>query len=181
MINIQETDTEKRVRRSRGRIRVPPMLTALVQAGFLSVDTRVFSECAACPACGGPVFGYDSKGRKFATIREGDTVHDIMVTVRRFQCRQCGKISPARAPFYPGTRIGSPVVDLCVVLSSTMTPGRAAAFMESLGIQVDRGTVRNLASQDVGEIATTEIFGFTLPRSLLSLSMVAFRDLQEGG
>lgn len=178
---MKELNQQSRVRRSPRRIRVPPMLTALVQAGFLSVDTRVFSQCAACPACGGPVFGYDSKERKFATIREGDTVHDIMVTVRRFRCRQCGKISPARAPFYPDTRLGSPVVDLCVVLSRSMTPGRAAAFMESLGILVDRGTVRNLASRDVGEIATTEIFGFTLPRSLLSLSMVAFRDLQEGG
>jgi len=174
---ITEYDQQAGMRRSPRRLRVPPMLPALVQTGFFSVDKKEFSQCAACPACGGPVSGYDSKERKFATIRDGETSHDIMVTVRRFQCRQCGKISPARAPFYPDTRLGSPVVDLCVVLSRTMTPGRAAAFMRSLGIVVDRGTVRNLASRDFAEIPTTELFGFVLPCSVLSLSMVAVRDL----
>ena len=175
---MQELNQQTGVRRSsRRRLRVPPMLPALVQTGFLSVEGRTFAECAACPVCGGPVSGYDSKERKFATIREGDAAHEIIVTVRRFRCRLCGRVSPARAPFYPGTRLGSPVVDLCVVLSQTMTPGKAATFMESLGIVVDRGTVRNLSSRDIGMIPTTELFGFELPRSVLSLSMVAFRDL----
>jgi hypothetical protein len=68
------------------------------------------------------------------------------------------------------------VVDLCVVLSRTMTPGRTVTVMKSLGIVVDRGTVRYLSYRDLPEIATTEIFGFVLPRSVISLSMLAFRN-----
>jgi hypothetical protein len=73
--------------------------------------------------------------------------------------------------------MGSPVVDLCVVLGRTMTPGRSALFLQSLGLVVDRGTVRDLSARTFPEIATTEIFGQVLPRSIISLSMVAFRNL----
>jgi hypothetical protein len=69
------------------------------------------------------------------------------------------------------------VVDLCVVLSRTRTPGKTVALLRALGIVVDRGTVRNLSSRDFGDIAVTEMFGFELPRSVISLSMIAFRDL----
>ena len=69
---MQELNQQTGMRRSsRRRLRVPPMLPALVQTGFLAVEGRAFAECAACPVCGGPVSGYDSKERKFATIREG--------------------------------------------------------------------------------------------------------------
>jgi hypothetical protein len=152
------------------------MLQALVQTAFLSVDGKEFSELPECPACGGQVGGYDWKGRKFATVADEGKARVIMVKVRRFRCRKCGRISPARAPFYPDTRLGSPVVDLCLVLSRTMTPGRTVMVMKSLGIVVDRGTVRDLSSRDFPEVATTEIFGFVLPRSVLSLSMIAFRN-----
>jgi hypothetical protein len=64
-----------------------------------------------------------------------------------------------------------------MVLSRTMTPGRTVAFMRTLGIIVDRGTVRDLSARDLPEIATAEIFGVLLPRSIISLSMVAFRNL----
>jgi hypothetical protein len=153
------------------------MLQALVQTAVLSVEGREFAELAACPSCGGTVGGYDWKDRKFATVIDDEGPRPIMVRVRRFRCRDCGRVSPARAPFYPDTRLGSPVVDLSVVLSRTMTPGRTVAFMKLLGIVVDRGTVRDLSCRDFPEIATTEIFGVVLPRSVISLSMVAFRNL----
>jgi hypothetical protein len=152
------------------------MLQALIQTAFLSVEGKEFSELPACPSCGGPVGGYDWKDRKFATIIEEGEARTIMVRVRRFRCRNCGRVSPAMAPFYEDTRLGSPVIDLCVVLSRTMTPGRTVMFMKSLGIAVDRGTVRNLSCRTFPEIVTTEIFGFILPRSVISLSMVAFRN-----
>jgi hypothetical protein len=152
------------------------MLQALVQTAFLSVEGKEFSELPACPSCGGQVGGYDWKDRKFATIIDEGEIRTIMVRVRRLRCRNCSRVSPAKAPFYQDTRIGSPVVDLCLVLSRTMTPGRTVMFMKSLGIVVDRGTVRELAGRDFPEIATTEIFGFVLPRSVISLSMVAFRN-----
>jgi hypothetical protein len=159
-------------------VKVPPMLQALVQSGFSAVEGKEFSGLEACPVCGGEVSGYDRKERKFVTlIEDGGQEKDIRVTVRRFSCKACGVISPARAPFYPDTRVGSPVADLCVVLSRTRTPGRTVALLRALGIAVDRGTVRNLASRDFGDIPLTEMFGFVLPRSVISLSMVAFRDL----
>jgi hypothetical protein len=158
-------------------VRVPPMLQTLVQAGFSAAEGREFSTRDACPLCGGDITGYDRKRRKFVTLLEGGSERDIYVYVRRFQCLRCGAVVPARAPFYPGTRIGSPVVDLCVVLSGSLTPGRTAAFLDALGIAIDRGTVRNLKERDFGEIQTTEMFGTVLPQSVVSLSLVAFRTL----
>lgn len=158
-------------------VKVPPMLQALIQTAVVSVDGKAFAELPACPACGGAVAGYDWKDRKFATVRTEGEDRTVMVKVRRYQCRECGKISPARAPFYPDTRMGSPIIDLCIVLAKTMTPGRSAQFLQSLGLVVDRGTVRDLSARTFPEIATTEIFGMVLPRSIISLSMVAFRNL----
>ena len=158
-------------------VKVPPMLQTLVQAGFSAVEGREFSTLDSCPHCGGAVTGYDRKKRKFVTLLESGSERDIHVYIRRFQCLSCGAVIPARAPFYPGTRIGSPVVDLCVVLSRSLTPGRTAAFLRALGIAIDRGTVRNLKERDFGEVQTTEMFGTVLPRSVVSLSLVAFRTL----
>ena len=157
-------------------IKIPPMLQALVQTGFSAVDGREFSVLDACPGCGGEVTGYDRKRRKFATVLDEGRKKEIMVHVRRFRCRQCGAISPAKAPFYPDTRIGSPLVDLCIILSRSLSPGRTAAALQAFGILVDRGTVRNLIGKNFGEIPTTEMFGFLLPRSVVSLSLVAFRN-----
>lgn len=153
------------------------MLQALVVSGFLAVEGREFAFLERCPACGGEVAGYDWKQRKFATILDNGKEKEIQVRVRRYRCRSCGEISPAAAPFYPDTRLGSPVVDLCVVLSRTKTPGKTVAFLQALGIVVDRGTVRNLAAREFPEIPVTEMFGTVLPRSVISLSMVAFRDI----
>ncbi len=160
----------------RRQVLVPPMLQALILSGFLAVEGKEFSFLEKCPACGGEVSGYDQKQRKFATILDEGHEKEIHVTVRRFRCRACGTISPAKAPFYPDTRIGSPVVDLSVVASRTRTPGKTVAFLRALGIVLDRGTVRNLAVRDFGDIPITEMFGIVLPRSVISLSMVAFRD-----
>jgi hypothetical protein len=158
------------------QVKVPPMLPALIQSGFLAVEGKEFSALESCPVCGGSVVGYDRKERNFVTLAEEGQEKDIHVFVRRFRCKACGTVSPAKAPFYPDTRVGSPVVDLCVVLSRTRTPGQTVALLRALGIVVDRGTVRNLSSRDFGDIAVTEMFGLILPRSVISLSMVAFRD-----
>ena len=158
-------------------VKVPPMLQTLIQTGFVATDGREFSVLDACPDCGGEVTGYDRKKRKFATVLDEGKERDIQVYVRRFKCKRCGQIVSARAPFYPGTRVGSPVADLCIVLSRSMTPGRTVAFLRTLGIVVDRGTVRNLQGKDFGEIPTTDMYGIVLPRSVVSLSLVAFRNL----
>lgn len=157
------------------RLRIPPMLAALVQTGFAAVDGMEFSRLDACPECGGDLSGYDTKERKFATLATENGNKEIMVKVKRYRCRQCGAVSPARSPFYPDTRLGSPVVDLCIVLSQAMPCNRACSVMREIGIVIDRGTVLNYAQRTFGPIATTEMFGLKIPRSLISLSIIGTR------
>jgi len=40
---------------------------------------------------------------------------------------------------------------------------------------VDRGTVRNYASRDFGEIPVTSFYGISIPRSLMTLSLMGIR------
>jgi hypothetical protein len=100
--------------------------------------------------------------------------------VKRFACRECGIVCFAEEPFYPATRAGSPIVDLCVTLSATMPFSRAAVYLEHLGILIDRGTVRNYARSAYPGIPTTDLFGIRLPLSIVSLSELATR-FGEGG
>ncbi len=113
--------------------RIPPMLSTIVQTGIVAVDDVTFGELAACPFCGGPVSGYDTKKKVFAIIREGDEERTIRVSVKRFFCRACDRIINADEPFYPGTRIGSPVIDLCLSLATTMPVNRTAAWLDAMG------------------------------------------------
>ena len=82
----------------------------------------------------------------------------------------------ADEPFYPNTRIGSPLVDLCRTLGATMPFNRAAAHLLHLGIVIDRGTVRNYMKRSFPEIPTTDLFGIRLPPSIISLSELAARS-----
>ncbi len=162
------------------KIIVPPMLATLVQTGILAAGGHVFSQPpACCPGCGGPIRGYDSRVRRFAVVSDENGRSVVDVTVRRFRCAGCGSIVQAVAPFYPDTRLGAPIVDLCRTLSLEMPVNRAARVIEALGIIVDRGTVRNYAALDFGPVPTTPIFGLTLPSSLLSLSLLALRSGQR--
>ena len=157
------------------RITIPPMLSDLVLTGIAALDGTEFDRRKSCPECGGPLSGYDWKSRTFATIEEGKGTRNIVVRVKRFSCGRCGNICSADAPFYPDTRVGAPVVDLCRVLGREMPFSRAAAYLAAIGIVIDRGSCRNYANRDSGEISTTEIFGRRIPSSVLSLSLLAGR------
>jgi hypothetical protein len=87
-------------------------------------------------------------------------------------------ISFADEPFYPGTRHGSPVVDLCRTLSMTIPFHRTRALMAQMGIVIDRGTVRNYAHGSFPEIPTSDLFGIRIPLSVISLSSLT---AGEGG
>ena len=100
----------------------------------------------------------------------------VHVFVKRFTCRECHAICFADEPFYPDTRIGSPLVDLCRTLGATMPFNRAAAHLLHLGIVIDRGTVRNYMNRSFPEIPTTDLFGIRLPPSIISLSELAARS-----
>jgi hypothetical protein len=151
------------------------MVNDIVQTALAACDGIEFSDRAACPSCGGAVRGYDTRIKQFAVILEDERKRVIHVRVRRFTCKTCGQLCSADEPFYPDTRIGSPIVDLCITLAATMPFHRAAAYLENLGIEIDRGTVRNYIRRAFPEIPTTDIFGIRLPLSIISLSELAAR------
>jgi hypothetical protein len=157
------------------QLRIPPLLIDIVQSSLLACEGIVFDNRDACPACGGKLSGYDTKKKQFAVMLEGDNLHAVHVFVKRFSCRQCHAVCFADEPFYPDTRIGSPLVDLCITLAATMPFNRAAAYLENLGIGIDRGTVRNYARCAFPKIPTTDLFGIRLPLSIVSLSELAAR------
>jgi hypothetical protein len=156
--------------------RIPSLIVDVIQNALLSCDGVIFDTREACPVCGGKLSGYDTKKKQFAVMLEGDDRHPVHVLVKRFSCRQCNAVCFADEPFYPDTRIGSPVVDLCRTLTGGISLYRATAFIRHLGIMVERGTVRNYAQGSYPEIPTTELYGLRLPLSVISLSELTARS-----
>ena len=153
--------------------RIPPMLSTIVQAGLMAVDGFTFGERATCPFCGGPLSGYDIRKKVFAVIRENDRERTLRVTVKRFSCRACGRIVNADEPFYPGTRIGSPVIDLCLTLATMMPVNRTAAWLDAMDILVDRTSCRQYVRTLARPVPATVLFGVSIPLSVISLSTLA--------
>ncbi|OPY35538.1 MAG: hypothetical protein A4E35_02363 [Methanoregula sp. PtaU1.Bin051] len=152
------------------RLRIPPIFGDLVLTTFSACDGLVFDRPRSCPACGGPATGYDRKNRHFAVLAEPDASTVINVVVKRFRCMVCGKVFSAEAPFYPNTRIGSPIVDLCKTFGQIMPSSRVSANLAFLGITVDRWTVRNYVLNNRHRtVTTTELYGIEFPLSLVSL------------
>ncbi len=151
------------------------MLGSIVQAGLASVDGAAFTELGACPACGGPVSGYDTKKKIFALVHDESGRRTIAVTVRRFYCRACNRIVNADEPFYPGTRIGSPVIDLCLTLAETMPANRTAAYLDAMGVLLDRTSCRLYVRDQARPVMSSDLFGIRLPLSIVSLSTLASR------
>jgi uncharacterized Zn-finger protein len=156
------------------------MAAAIIQNAFTSLDGITFTGLDACPYCGGAVTGHDTKEKQFAVIADEAATRTIHVKVKRFRCHQCGKLCYADEPFYPDTRIGSPVIDLCVTLSETMPAGRAARVLEVMGVIVDRTSCLLYTKKHIGEIPTADVFGMRLPFSVLSLANLAAL-VPEGG
>jgi hypothetical protein len=161
--------------------RFPPMVIDIIQTAILACDGIEFSDLSACPICGGEVSGYDTRKKQFAVIRENENEHVIQVRVKRFYCKTCKRLSYADEPFYPDTRIGSPLIDLCKTFAATVPFSRTATYLSLMGIAIDRGSVRNYAKRDFGEIPTADMFGMRLPFSILSLSSLTAIDGEGGG
>jgi hypothetical protein len=154
-------------------LRIPPLLADIVQSSILAFDRIVFDRRDACPACGGLLTGYDTRTRQFAVmIREGKS-YSVKIFVKRFTCLECGILCSADEPFYPDTRSGSLVVDLCRTLAETMPFHRTSMYLAQMGIIVDRGTIRKYTRQTFPAIPTTALFGIRLPLSVVSLASLA--------
>jgi hypothetical protein len=161
--------------------RIPPMLADIVQATLVSCDGIVFDSCESCPVCGGELTGYDMKKKLFAVLMEEDRKKVIQVHVKRFRCRRCRQICLADQPFYPDTRIGSPVVDLCVTLGETMHFPRVSSSLAEMGIVVDRWTGRNYIRKNSHTIPAADMFGIRVPFSIFSLSTLAMGTRDGSG
>lgn len=157
------------------QLRIPPLLKDIVQSGLGACEGVIFDSIQACPACGGNLSGYDTKKKRFAVLQESGELRPVHVFVRRFTCRSCHAICFADEPFYPDTRIGSPVVDLCRTFGATMPFNRVASHLLHLGIVIDRGTVRNYMHRSFPDITTTNLFGMAIPLSILSFADLATR------
>jgi hypothetical protein len=149
------------------------MLSDLVQMTLTSCDGILFNQGGACPHCGGEMAGYDTKKKQFAIMMEDEQKRAVTVLVKRFLCKNCGQVSSADQPFYPDTRIGSPVVDLCITLGETMPYGRVSSSLAEMGVVVDRWSVRNYVQQNNRTIPAVDMFGFRIPLSVISLSTLA--------
>ena len=94
--------TDLPVRAPMKQLRIPPLLVDIIQSGILACEGVVFDSRDACPVCGGPVSGYDTRKKQFAVMLREGIPYPLHVLVKRFCCRQCGLISFADEPFYPG-------------------------------------------------------------------------------
>jgi hypothetical protein len=156
--------------------RIPPIVTDLVQTALLSLDGMEFTEISSCPVCGGTLRGHDRKKKQFAILREPAGERVISVWIKRFHCRTCGILCYADEPFYPGTRIGSPVIDLFLSLSVSMPPSRAARVIDAMGIVVHRTTWRKYNGRSAAGIPVLDVFDMRLPVCIVRLSDIASRS-----
>lgn len=154
---------------ARHPVKIPPMLTATVNMGLSSLDGVLFKDLEKCPYCGGRPMPYDTKEKQYATLISNGEKKVVSVKVRRFLCHDCGKLLYADEPFYPDTRAGSAVIDLAISLSLKNSFSHAAAIMEALGIEINRGTVRNYAMSKLPLAGVSMMYGLPMPTSFITL------------
>ncbi len=152
---------------------VPPMLPEVVQAALRICDQTEYYAGGTCRFCGGSLSGYDTRTKRFAVITDSDGDHPVEVIIHRAYCRKCGHIHVPEDPFYAGTRIGSPVVDLCQTLASTVSSGHVNRILERFGVKVDRWSIRSYCHLPIPPPPTLSVFGTELPASIVALSSLA--------
>jgi hypothetical protein len=157
------------------KIKVPTLLSFLVTNALSGVADLEFTILRNCPFCGGEVKYHDIRKKRFATIEYDGEKHLIHVRVHRFYCRECGKLCYAHAPFYPDTKFGAPVIDLCMTIARDHAYNYTARVLKEMGVVVDRGTVRNFFEKDIHDVSYVKIYGHPIPLSIFSLSDLVFR------
>jgi hypothetical protein len=151
----------------------PPLLINIIHAALQACEGVRFHPGSTCGTCGGPLSRYDERKKRFAVLVEEGKTCSVHVIIQRSACRDCGKISVPEEPFYPGTRIGSPVVDLCRSLSRVMPYSRVSTQLSRMDVVVDRWSVRHYAMTPLPDVPAMEVFGMQIPISIVSLSTFA--------
>lgn len=152
---------------------LPSILTGIVQSSLRVCDQTEYHVQGTCRSCGGILSGYDTRVKRFAIICNDEGDERIDVILHRAYCRTCGRIHMPEEPFYPGTRAGSPVVDLCRALFATMSCGQVATRLGQTGVRVDRWTVHSYCDAQFTPPPTIPVFGLNIPISIISLSSLA--------
>lgn len=152
------------------KFRIHPIFSELVPAALSACHGILFDTLTSCPHCGGALSGYDVKKKHFAEVFDVTGAKTVTVRVKRFRCSECRAVVYADQPFYQNTRVGSPIVDLCVILSTCMPYARVATILLQFGVNVDRWSVRNYAMKCPRQIPTAELYGLVLPISIISLA-----------
>lgn len=152
---------------------LPLVLSGIVRSALRVCDKTDYYVHGTCRACQGPLSGYDKRTRRFVILCNDDGDYRIEVVLHRAYCRKCGRIWIPAEPYYPGTRIGAPVVDLCRALSWTMSCGQVTTRLGQMGIRIDRWSVRSYCTPPFHSPPTVPVFGMNIPVSIISLSSLA--------
>ncbi len=153
----------------RNQVKIPSLLMTTVLVGISSLDGTLFAAAKPCPLCGGKPQPYDTRKKLYVTLRTPMGQKRITVNIRRFKCKKCGNLIYAQEPFYPDTRLGSAIVDMAISLSRLHSYSHTAEIMKALGIEIDRGSVRNYALSDLAIPQANFLYGMQLPNSFISL------------
>ena len=145
------------------------MLAATITLGLSALDGLLFKDLQRCPHCGGKPMPYDTKEKQYVTLISNGAKRDITVSVRRFICHDCGRLLYANEPFYPGTRMGSAIADLCLSLCRSNSFSHTATIMQAMGIDITRGTVRNYAMSPLPMPEVNLMYGLPMPYSFMTL------------
>jgi len=151
-------------------IRIPSLLSSVIISALSGIDMMEFTLINHCHYCNGLVKFHDIRLRRFATVIENGQKRNISIRVHRFYCQDCGKLCYARAPFYPNTKFGSPVADLCMTLAWDHSFNHAAKILNSVGVVIDRGTIRNFSVHEIPQVSYAKIYGLPIPLSVCYLS-----------
>jgi hypothetical protein len=156
------------------RIRnIHPILTGIIHTALRTCEGVRFHPGPVCSSCGSHMSGYDERKKRFAILLEDEISRPLHVIIQRSYCHNCGMIAVPEEPFYPGTRIGSPVVDLCRSLSATMPYSRVSTYLERMGVQVNRWSARHYSCTPLPEVPAVEVFGMQIPVSVVTLSSLS--------
>jgi len=154
-----------------------PMFGELIITALYEVADMTFMEPVPCPVCNDAskksLLAHDTIKRRFATVIEDDERVRLSVFVKRYICKHCKQVLFARSPFYPNTRLGSPVIDLAMSLASKYSFYQTNQIMEMLHISMSRSAIGTLAQSRRWNISTVPLSNLVLPTSLLTLGTLA--------
>lgn len=153
----------------RRQIKIPPLLLTTIPISISSINGMEFTTRGPCPHCGGRPIGYDTKKKIFAEMLTHRGKKVIHVYVKRFKCRECGRLLYADEPFYPGTRTASVVIDLALSLSQQYSYSHTAKIMHALGFSIDRGSVRSFANSTLPLQKMNIMYGMHMPNTFVTL------------